>query len=146
MDPQGIVEQLRHLLNLEAHGLVRHLENNATPYLSPATVRLWKLVPQTARISHDHEHRLVSLISAMQKPLQTSTFQTNVAHYHYLDLPALLPKLIREKRQQLDAYDRAITHAVGCEPLQGQLESLRDQIKDLLRQLEDARQECFKSN
>ena len=103
-------QAINELVAIEVHGWTRHL-SDTKPYLSPKTYPEWAHIQQTARISHDHEQRLAGLIQELGVSLCPSTYESNVAHYHYIDLQAILGMLIQEKRRQIAGYERAISHA-----------------------------------
>jgi len=122
---------LNELLAIEAHGWTRHL-CDTKPYLSPSLYPEWAHIQQTARISHDHEQRLAGVMQELGVSLCTSTYQSDVAHYHYIDLQTLLGTLIQEKRRQIAAYERVIPHAGDT----AVVEVLQDLLADVQGQCE----------
>jgi len=57
-----------------------------------------------------------------------------VGHYHYITIEKLLALLIEEKKRQIAAYERAISHAGQNEVIAGELRPLReDNVSELSR-------------
>lgn len=137
MDHQALAENLNRLLEIESRSLVRHLEKNATPYLSPETYHGWKTVEQIARISHDHEHRLTDLMVSLSMTPRPGNYRAEVANYHDIDLPTLLTQLIQEKQRQRVAYQRVNEHAGEVSPLRQELGRLLADIEDQLQRLKE---------
>lgn len=137
MNREGLAEELNRLLAMETHSLSRHLEE-ATPYLSPRTYKLWRRIARAIHADTDHADRLSHLIDRLELPLKPAGFDTDVASLHYARLETLLPHLIEEKRRQVEAYDRAIEHASADVAVRAELEALRADNRAQLAELESA--------
>ncbi len=132
---QGLADELGLLLATETRSLVRHLET-ATPYVTPATYRIWNELKRMADVSEQHAQRLSALQESLKLPPRPRPFSPVVANYHYVGIDFLLPKLIEEMRQQIAAYRRAINHAGSDEPVRVELESLLAENEARLKTLE----------
>lgn len=135
MDKTTIAGDLNDLLATEARSLARHAQE-ARPYLSPQDHCIWAQVQEASRLSHDHERKLTGLIMDMGLSPRPGAFRTELANYHFLDLPTLRLRLIQEKERQVERYRRAIEHAHDHPRLTQQLQTLLNQILDQLQQLE----------
>lgn len=64
-----------------------------------------------------------------------------VACYHDIDVAFALGKMVAEKRKQLDAYQRALSHAGANDRLLEALGALAEESRDHLKQLESSQAE-----
>lgn len=137
MQPQPLTDDLNALLATERCSLVRHLEE-APPYLSPSSFRAWCDIESMAGTSDAHAAKLSALLMQLDLHERPNTFEQNVAFLHYLDVQALLPQLLDEKKRQIAAYERAVSHAhTGASGVAtAQIETLLAENRDMLRRLE----------
>ncbi len=113
MNSQALADELNALLATETRSLVRHLDNEATPYVTPATMKAWRHLQDLGGISTDHARRISRLIDELELPPRVLPFPTDVASFHYMTVERVLPLVIQEKKRQVAAYERALTHAGG---------------------------------
>ncbi len=112
MNRQALADELNLLLALEARGLANHLRE-ATPYLTPATYPVWRDIQRMLHDSESHADRLSRLLTLIEQPEVPSSFESQVASYHYADLGFLLPLLIEDEKAQIAADQRAMAHVGG---------------------------------
>ena len=123
MNKQALADELNQLLATETRSLFRHLDE-ARPYLTPKTYRVWATLQQMRHVSEEHADRITVLLDTLELPPRAASFPTDVANYHFMSLPGLLPLLIHEKQSQIESYERAIEHAAGEPRVTHALESL----------------------
>lgn len=123
MNRHALADELSDLLSREQHSLATHLEE-ATPYLSPRTYKLWRRIAAVIHADTDHVDRLTQLLDRLELPMRPRPLDTDVAAWHYARVEALLPLLIDEKRQHIAAYERAISHAGNDEVIASELRTL----------------------
>ena len=123
------------LLTTEARSLARHIET-AKPYLSPATHGVWQALQRVAMASHDHEQRLSRLMAELELPFRPGTYQSEITHYHDIDVAALRTRLLEEKTRQADAYRQAIEQAADHPRVAEELKALLGEIQDQIQQLQ----------
>ncbi len=136
IDRAALAEALNQILAAETHSLARHLEEQATPYLTPESYAAWQRVKGAAHLSHDHEKRLSGLIESLDLPPHPGVYPSAVANYHFADLACLLPQLIEEKQSQIAVYQRALRLVRGdagaTETLQSLMAELESQVRGLV--------------
>jgi len=135
MNHQALADEISFLLATETRSLARHLEE-AVPYLSAPTYRIWHKLKHLSQASREHAKRLSALQESLELPPRPHPFSPEVANYHYVDVAFLLPKLIDEKQSQIAAYRRAIRHAQHDEQVKAELESLLADNETQLQTLE----------
>jgi len=124
MDRQALFTELQALIANETHSLARHVDHTA-PHLTPDTYEIWNYLKHLGTVSVEHSQRLAGLVQDFDFPPQPASYPTMVAHYHFLDITGLVPELVLEKRQQVQAYQRAIG-------LAGDQLSIADELRGLL--------------
>lgn len=135
INAQALADELNRLLATETRSLVRHLDE-AKPYLTPKTYRIWNQVEAMSHASAEHSQRLSALFEALEMVPRPIGYPAEVANYHFLTLSSLLPLLIQEKRKQIEAYSRAIDHAAGDPRVHDELAALLTENREQLRSLE----------
>lgn len=135
MNTQAIAILLNDLLTTESQSLLHHVVNGR-PHVDANTFKAWKAIQQVAKRDTGHAGRLTALLNRLDLPERPLGFSQNVAFLHYMTIEKMLPLLIDEKRQQIDRYQQAITHAGQNKSLITELESLRDEDRAELSELE----------
>lgn len=131
MNNKLIADQLSQLIANEEHSLMRHL-HEATPYVSPATFRVWRQIQKQAAAREHHVAQLTSLFEILDESPHPGVFPTTVGFFHFTDVPTLLPELIHEQQQHIADYETAIRTA-GSQPTV--VAALQDILKDKREQL-----------
>ncbi len=126
MNTKALSDGLNGLLAREMRSLARHMPE-AGLHVTPQTYRQWSAVRSAARLSIDHAQRLSALIESLGETPRPAGYGQRVAFYHYVDLPTLLPKLIEDKREQVEAYRRVLE-------LEGLAPSVREALEALLEE------------
>jgi len=138
MNLETLAGELNNLLTIERRSLVHHLDE-AKPYLTAKTFRIWSEIGRLAQSSQEHAGRLSALLDRFELPERPTSYSSQVARFHYLTVESLLPRIINEKQRQITAYHRVIEHAGNEQAVRAVLEALladnRDQL-DRLRVLE----------
>ncbi len=134
MDRQTLEDQLNTLLAGEVRSMIR-LVDQATPYVTPQTYAQWQRIQSGLGLSREHEQRLAQLIQSRGLQVKPSVYASDVAGYHYVDLPTLTQQLANEKQRQVQAYQAAIQHAGGDDHVLGVLNELLAQIESQLHVL-----------
>lgn len=135
MNIQAIAILLNDLLTTESQSLLHHVVNGR-PHFDARTFKAWKAIQQVAKKDSDHAGQITILLDQLDLPERPLGFAQNVAFLHYMTIEKMLPLLIDEKRQQIDRYEQAISHAARNGKLIAKLESLRDEDRDELAELE----------
>lgn len=126
MNHHGIADELSLLLATEIRSLVHHL-GASTPHLTAKTYPIWNDLKLLVEISEQHAERLSLLLDRLDLPPRPRPYPVQVAQFHYLTIEYLLLEMIEEKKGQLAAYRRAISHAGLNEDLVTELQSLLDE-------------------
>lgn len=124
MTDRALTDKLSVLLATETRSLARHL-TEAAPYLTLPTYAIWVGLKHLSEKSQDHAKRISGLFDFLGISPRASTYNLDVANYHYVGLDRLLPVLIEEKERQVKAYEQAIRAA-----------SAYPKVKDVLVELE----------
>ncbi len=131
----ALATELNRLLATETHSVSRHIELEATPYTDAATYKVWRDLKHFKAESDDHARRLSQLLAEHDLSDVPGNFPQLAAFLHYVDIKTLLPLLIDEKRQQLAAYERAVSHAADEPSLQSALNDLLGENREQLDRL-----------
>lgn len=137
MNTKALSDGLNDLLAREMRSLVRHMPE-AGPHLTPQTYRQWSVVRSAAQLSIDHARRLSALIESLGETPRPAGYGQRVAFYHYVDLPTLLPKLIEDKREQVEAYRRVLLLEGAAPPVREALQALLEENALQLDRFESA--------
>jgi hypothetical protein len=131
-------EDFNTLLATETRSLCRHL-HEAKPYLTAKTYRAWREIEHGCAASASHVERLLAICDRLRIKPRPTAFASGVADLHFTALTSLLPKLADEKREQVEAYTRAIEHAAstGDAFAVTQLTALREDNRQQLAKLEE---------
>lgn len=113
LNRDALADELNTLLATETRSLVRHVQSEAKPHLTPRTFKVWKTLVDMGHTSLEHAHRLSDLIDKLELPPRSIPFDTSVADFHYMTIERLLGPIVEEKNRQVAAYERAIKHAQG---------------------------------
>jgi hypothetical protein len=131
----ALADELSDLLSREQHSLATHLEE-ATPYLTPRTYKLWRRIRDVIHAETDHVGRLSLLLDRLELPMRPSPRDPVVASYHFSKVDTLVPLLLDEKREHIAAYERAIEHAGHDEEIASELRTLLAENQHELAELE----------
>lgn len=137
MDAHALADELSTLLAHESCSLARHVEE-ATPYLTPRTFKLWRHVREVLDLDRGHAARLTALLDRLGLPQRTRPFDTDVATFHFARMEYVLEHLLAEKRRQVESYDRAIALAAGDAATRSELEALAADSRRQVEELEQA--------
>ncbi len=137
INARALGDELNRLLATETRTLARHLEE-APPYISPSTYRVWREIKAMAARSLDHARVLSELLMTLELPENPIPFSSDVARFHYTSVETLLPELIAEKERQVAAYRRAIEHSRGDDRVRASLQTLVDENGSQLETLKQA--------
>ncbi len=135
MNRMALADELNDLLSREQHSLATHLEE-ATPYLTPRTYKLWRRISEVIHAETDHIGRLSLLLDRLELPMRPRPRDPNVASYHFSKVEILVPLLLEEKKAHIAAYERALEHAGTDEAIAGELRTLLADNQNELAQLE----------
>ncbi len=135
----GLTDELNTLLATETRSLARHVQAEARPYITPETFPIWKRLERLGRTSLAHAKRLSALIETLELPPRSIPFPTGVAGLHFMNIQRLLPDMIQEKEVQIAAYERALDHAGNCPEAQPALQSLLEENRQSLQDLQQDR-------
>jgi hypothetical protein len=136
MHKPALAEELNTLLALESRSLLRHLDE-ARPFLSAATFKVWADIERAAARSQDHVRRVSELTESLKLPARAPGFASTVANYHFVSVESVLPLLIQEKAALAASLERAVAHAADHPPLAAALRAMRDDTRELLRVLQN---------
>ena len=134
MNPEALDTELNDVLTTERRSLVHHLDE-AKPYLTAETYRIWSDIERMIHTSHDHANRISALLEHFELPERPTSFSPQVARFHYVTVPSLLPQLIDEKQQQIEAYRRAVEHAGDEQDVCTELGALLKENEEQIAQL-----------
>ncbi len=135
MNVEALATELNDLLVSESRSLMHHLDE-ARPYLTAKTFRIWTEIERLAQMSQAHARQLSALLDRLELPERPLSYAPQVANFHYLTLQSLLPQLIREKDLQIEAYRRSLEHAIEQQTIYVEIEALWQENQLQLEQLQ----------
>ncbi|MCK6455511.1 MAG: hypothetical protein L6Q92_03120 [Phycisphaerae bacterium] len=111
MDNDSIVRALVRLYDAECRSLLHHL-GRAQPFVSWASAADQRLVDGMISEEAEHQRQLLDLIHALGGSPPLPTFSSECGALAYLDLHALLPRIVQDKRNLVAEY-AAVAPQVG---------------------------------
>jgi hypothetical protein len=135
MDLNNLRDELSDLLASQTSSLAQHL-SRAKPVLDAHTYRIWDDLQHLHEDTAQQARRLSVLFTRLRMTPRTRPFNVNVASYHDISLPVLVPLLLVEKREQAEALERAIAHAAGNATVVAELTALLEDVRRQVQKLE----------
>lgn len=136
MNTEALAKEINDLLATETRSLLSHLDE-AHPHVDARTYPIWKRIRAICRHDEEaHADRLTDLLASLNLPQPPGSFGQDVGHFHYMTVESLLPRLVEEKRRQVQGYERAVQHAHREPIVAATLASLLDENRAELEQLE----------
>jgi hypothetical protein len=106
--PVAILDALASLLDAEVNSLFRFL-GDGSPYLSDATADVRKPLADMVAASHRRATELASLIDQLGGVPRAVSHPGEEVYLAYLSLKFLLPKLVNEKRLEVERYENDLS-------------------------------------
>ncbi|MCD6384845.1 hypothetical protein J7M23_03620 [Candidatus Sumerlaeota bacterium] len=131
---KALLEKLNKLFADEYHSFTEAILN-AAPYVDESMKEAEAVLKRIVEQEKEHARLLGELIYKLDGVPDTETYNTDIGDINYLSLQALLPRIIRFKREQLERY-RAMVKECGIG---------LDEVRSLMRRLANATAEQLKS-
>jgi len=137
--PAAILDTLNSLLEAELNSIFRFM-GEGSPYLGRATAEVRRPLAEMVAADHRRAQELADLIDSLGvPPTPVVGIRSEEQYLAYLSLKFLLPRLVHEKKLQIERYEntlRALRDSDGA--VRGPLESHLAEMRRELAELEKA--------